>query len=175
MNIAWVLLMTCCWYVSRSWRASLKRTKSGIILPHLQPPTMHLPLINMYSATSPGWLPLASTKNKLPRKPPKKKAGSSWNETEWEKTWNKENEDWDKVLLIPVSITYDSSTSSSGNKNHNRYPKTTSSRDMPKLKRRPRKRNAKRRKWKSPLKNRSYIHQFQQVTDRYSIKKLRSL
>lgn len=43
-------------------------------------------------------------------------AGSSWNETEWEKTWNKENEDWDKVLLIPVSITYDNSTSSSGNK-----------------------------------------------------------
>ena len=78
--------------------------------------TMHLPLINMYSATSPGWLPLASTKNKLPKKAAKEKAGSSWNETEWEKTWNKESEDWDKVLLIPVSITYDNSTSSSGNK-----------------------------------------------------------
>ena len=26
------------------------------------------------------------------------------------------NEDWDKVLLIPVSITYDNSTNSSGNK-----------------------------------------------------------
>ena len=50
------------------------------------------------------------------KKAAKEKAGSSWNETEWEKTWNKENEDWDKVLLIPVSITYDSSTSSSGNK-----------------------------------------------------------
>ena len=50
------------------------------------------------------------------KKAAKDKAGSSWNETEWEKTWNKENEDWDKVLLIPVSITYDSSTSSSGNK-----------------------------------------------------------
>ena len=50
------------------------------------------------------------------KKAAKDKAGSSWNETEWEKTWNKENEDWDKVLLIPVSITYDNSTSSSGNK-----------------------------------------------------------
>ena len=50
------------------------------------------------------------------KKAAKEKAGSSWNETEWEKTWNKENEDWDKVLLIPVSITYDNSTSSSGNK-----------------------------------------------------------
>ena len=38
------------------------------------------------------------------KKAAKEKAGSSWNETEWEKTWNKENEDWDKVLLIPVSI-----------------------------------------------------------------------
>lgn len=50
------------------------------------------------------------------KKAAKDKAGSSWNETEWKKTWNKENEDWDKVLLIPVSITYDNSTSSSGNK-----------------------------------------------------------
>ena len=50
------------------------------------------------------------------KKAAKDKAGSSWNETEWEKTWNKENEDWDKVLLIPVSITYDNSTNSSGNK-----------------------------------------------------------
>lgn len=50
------------------------------------------------------------------KKTAKEKADSSWNETEWEKTWNKENEDWNKVLLIPVSITYDSSTNSSGSK-----------------------------------------------------------
>ncbi|WP_289112949.1 DUF4270 domain-containing protein [uncultured Bacteroides sp.] len=50
------------------------------------------------------------------KKAAKDEAGSSWNETEWEKTWNEENEDWDKVLLIPVSITYDNSTNSSGNK-----------------------------------------------------------
>ncbi|WP_297643952.1 DUF4270 domain-containing protein [uncultured Bacteroides sp.] len=43
----------------------------------------------------------------------KEEAGDSWNETQWEEKWEKANEDWDKVLLIPVSITYDSNTSSS--------------------------------------------------------------
>lgn len=40
----------------------------------------------------------------------KEAAGSSWNETDWENKWKKENEDWDKVLLIPVSITTDNSS-----------------------------------------------------------------
>lgn len=41
-------------------------------------------------------------------------AGSSWNEAVWESNWKKENEDWDKVLLIPVTITTDNSSTSSG-------------------------------------------------------------
>lgn len=40
-------------------------------------------------------------------------AGSTWNEAAWEATWTAENPDWDKVLLIPVTVTYDSSSSSS--------------------------------------------------------------
>lgn len=41
----------------------------------------------------------------------KEEAGATWDEAAWEKKWMAENEDWDKVLLIPVSITYDSTTS----------------------------------------------------------------
>ena len=40
-------------------------------------------------------------------------AGSTWNEAQWEADWTAENPDWDKVLLIPVSITYDSTSSTS--------------------------------------------------------------
>ncbi|WP_291530601.1 DUF4270 domain-containing protein [Bacteroides sp. UBA939] len=42
----------------------------------------------------------------------KEAAGSSWNEAEWENKWNtdEETKDWDKVLLVPVAITYDSNT-----------------------------------------------------------------
>ena len=53
------------------------------------------------------------------KKAAKEKAGSSWNEDKWENDWKTDEatKDWDKVLLIPVSITYDSSsTSSSGTK-----------------------------------------------------------
>lgn len=41
--------------------------------------------------------------------------GKSWDGTAWETQWNKDNPDWNKVLLIPVTVTYDSA-SSSGNK-----------------------------------------------------------
>lgn len=43
------------------------------------------------------------------------KEGTSWNEAQWENDWKTDEatKDWDKVLLIPVSITYDSSSSSS--------------------------------------------------------------
>ncbi len=42
------------------------------------------------------------------------KAGASWNETQWENEWktNEATKDWDKVLLIPVSITYTNTNSS---------------------------------------------------------------
>lgn len=43
----------------------------------------------------------------------RQKAGSSWDETQWERDWLKEHEDWDKVVLVPVSATYDSNSSSS--------------------------------------------------------------
>ena len=44
----------------------------------------------------------------------KEAAGAAWNEAQWENDWatNDATKDWDKVLLIPVSITYDSSSSS---------------------------------------------------------------
>lgn len=47
------------------------------------------------------------------KKAAKEKAGSSWNEAQWENDWNtnEATKDWDKVLLIPVSVTYDNSTS----------------------------------------------------------------
>lgn len=52
------------------------------------------------------------------KKVAKEKAGSSWNEAKWESDWKNDEatKDWDKVLLIPVSITYESSTSSSNSK-----------------------------------------------------------
>ena len=37
----------------------------------------------------------------------KKEAGSTWDEAKWKE----ENPDWDKVWLIPVTVTYDSSSS----------------------------------------------------------------
>lgn len=42
----------------------------------------------------------------------KEKAGSAWDEDAWEAKWstNEETKDWDKVLLIPVKVSYDSST-----------------------------------------------------------------
>ena len=43
----------------------------------------------------------------------KAQAGSSWNESQWEKEWKSKNPNWNKVLLIPVTITYDSTSSSS--------------------------------------------------------------
>lgn len=39
----------------------------------------------------------------------RKKAGSSWDE----KAWENNNPDWNKVVLIPVLVTYDSSSSNS--------------------------------------------------------------
>ncbi|MDE6348657.1 MAG: DUF4270 domain-containing protein [Bacteroides sp.] len=47
------------------------------------------------------------------KKAAKEKAGTSWNETQWENDWktNEDTKDWDKVLLIPVSVTYDTSSS----------------------------------------------------------------
>lgn len=45
----------------------------------------------------------------------KKKAkevdGASWNENDWERKWVADNPDWDKVLLIPIAVTYDYSNS----------------------------------------------------------------
>lgn len=43
----------------------------------------------------------------------KKNAGSSWNEAKW----LQENPDWNKVVLIPVLVTYDSSNSTTGQSN----------------------------------------------------------
>lgn len=43
------------------------------------------------------------------REKAKKEAGNNWNEAEWEAQWTAENPDWDKVWLIPVSTSYDSS------------------------------------------------------------------
>lgn len=45
----------------------------------------------------------------------KEAAGSSWNEAEWENKWNtdEETKDWDKVLLVPITITLDSNTQQS--------------------------------------------------------------
>ncbi len=41
----------------------------------------------------------------------KEKAGSTWNEAAWENEWNtsEATKDWNKVLLIPVNISYDNS------------------------------------------------------------------
>lgn len=47
------------------------------------------------------------------KKKAKETAGTSWDETKWENDWktNKDTKDWDKVLLIPVAVTYDYSNS----------------------------------------------------------------
>ncbi len=41
----------------------------------------------------------------------KKAEGSAWNESDWAAKWKADNPDWDKVLLIPVSITAQSNNS----------------------------------------------------------------
>lgn len=50
---------------------------------------------------------------KVAKEKAKKEAGSTWSETEWEEKWNSDEEtkDWDKVILIPVSVVYDESNS----------------------------------------------------------------
>ena len=40
-------------------------------------------------------------------------AGDAWDEAQWEAQWKAQHPDWDKVLLIPVNVVYDTSTSSS--------------------------------------------------------------
>lgn len=45
------------------------------------------------------------------KKKAKETAGSTWNETDWEVKWEADNKDWDKVLLIPIVVTYDYSNS----------------------------------------------------------------
>ncbi len=50
---------------------------------------------------------------KAARNKAKAQAGSSWDATAWEIQWNKDNPDWNKVLLLPVIITYDTSSGSS--------------------------------------------------------------
>ena len=42
-----------------------------------------------------------------------KAKGSAWNE----ETWLKDNPDWNKVVLIPVLVTYDSSNTTTGQAN----------------------------------------------------------
>lgn len=53
------------------------------------------------------------------KKKAREAAGSSWDEAKWETEWktNDATKDWDKVLLIPVSITYDNSGTSSSGRN----------------------------------------------------------
>lgn len=43
----------------------------------------------------------------------KEKAGSNWNQKEWEEQWLADNPDWNKVLIVPVNI--DATTDSYGN------------------------------------------------------------
>ena len=41
----------------------------------------------------------------------KEAAGTSWNETAWETEWSEgEGKDWDKVVIIPVVVTYDTNS-----------------------------------------------------------------
>lgn len=49
------------------------------------------------------------------KKAAREAAGSSWNEEQWEKEWKTSDttKDWDKVLLIPVSTTYQENSSGS--------------------------------------------------------------
>ena len=44
------------------------------------------------------------------KKKAKDEAGATWNELTWEANWKVENEDWNKVLLIPVNVIYDSTS-----------------------------------------------------------------
>lgn len=49
---------------------------------------------------------------KAARQKAKEVAGASWDETAWETEWvNNEGKDWDKVVLIPVVVTYDTGSS----------------------------------------------------------------
>lgn len=53
---------------------------------------------------------------KAAKKKAQSEAGTAWNEAqeaEWEAKWKDENSDWDKVVLIPVVVTYDTTNSSS--------------------------------------------------------------
>ena len=34
----------------------------------------------------------------------KKEAGTNWNQQEWENKWKEENKDWNKMVLIPVTL-----------------------------------------------------------------------
>lgn len=43
----------------------------------------------------------------------KEEAGTSWNEETWNAQWNEENPDWNKVVLIPVQLTTQSTSSNS--------------------------------------------------------------
>lgn len=47
------------------------------------------------------------------KKKAKEEAGSTWDEEKWENEWKTSDatKDWDKVLLVPVSATYDTSSS----------------------------------------------------------------
>lgn len=42
----------------------------------------------------------------------REQAGSGWNEAAWEAQWKAEKPDWDKVLIVPVTVTYDTSGTS---------------------------------------------------------------
>ena len=45
------------------------------------------------------------------RQKAKEAAGTSWNETAWETEWSEgEGKDWDKVVIIPVVVTYDTNS-----------------------------------------------------------------
>lgn len=55
----------------------------------------------------------------------KAEAGAAWNETAWEQRWNSENPDWNKVLLIPVTITYDNNSSQMISVQHDLRPAYT--------------------------------------------------
>ncbi len=37
--------------------------------------------------------------------------GANWDESAWEEEWTKENPDWNKVLIIPVNVNYETNTS----------------------------------------------------------------
>ncbi len=49
---------------------------------------------------------------KAARAQAEKEAGASWDEELWSEQWNKDNPDWNKVLLIPVTITTQQTSSS---------------------------------------------------------------